>query len=191
MRSAQAPSPAPWSAWSPRASWSPRPVGTPSSRTGTAGARRGQSDTGWQTVARGEARVDGRDVAAPLQPAAPGVLVLSTGYPSPDLQPLAALTAAAVRATRRPDGWALAPAAGLPELRSLPRRSGGGRHRPRLPPRLAASRTQLPECRCPVPRLQGSHLLVDVSHPWALRALPLPAFAGHRRCPPRRSCRLV
>lgn len=83
------------------------------------GTRQGQSDTGWQTVALGEARVDGRDVAALLQPAAPGVLVLSTGYPSPDLHPLAALTAAAVRAARRPGGWALAPAAGLPELRSL------------------------------------------------------------------------
>ncbi|MDP9399041.1 MAG: GntR family transcriptional regulator, partial [Actinomycetota bacterium] len=83
------------------------------------GPRRREPDTGWQTVALGQAPVDGRDVAALLQPAAPGVLVLSTGYPSPDLQPLAALTAAAVRAARRPGGWALAPPAGLPELRAL------------------------------------------------------------------------
>ncbi|RBY81098.1 PLP-dependent aminotransferase family protein [Blastococcus sp. TF02-09] len=82
-------------------------------------SRQAHSDTDWQTVALGEAPVDGRDVAALNQPAAPGVLVLSTGYPSADLQPLAALTAAAVRAARRPGGWALAPAAGLPELRSL------------------------------------------------------------------------
>lgn len=79
----------------------------------------GDVDTGWQTVALGEARVDGRDVAALLQPAAPGVLLLSSGYPSADLQPLAALSAAAARAVRRPNGWALAPPAGLPELRQL------------------------------------------------------------------------
>jgi DNA-binding transcriptional MocR family regulator len=81
--------------------------------------RRRELDTGWQTVALGEASFDGRDVAALLQPAGPEVLLLSTGYPAPDLQPLAALTAAASRAARRPGAWALAPTAGLPELRSL------------------------------------------------------------------------
>ncbi|HEU0101358.1 MAG TPA: PLP-dependent aminotransferase family protein [Mycobacteriales bacterium] len=81
-------------------------------------ARR-EPDTGWQTVALGEAPVDSRAVAALLAPAAPGALVLSSGYPSPDLQPLAALAAAATRAARRPGGWALAPPAGLPELRQL------------------------------------------------------------------------
>ena len=80
---------------------------------------RRELDTGWQTVALGEAAVDGRDVAALVQPAGPEVLLLSAGYPSPELQPLAALTAAAARAARRPGAWALAPAAGLPELRGL------------------------------------------------------------------------
>jgi DNA-binding transcriptional MocR family regulator len=47
------------------------------------------------------------------------VLLLSAGYPSAELQPLAALTAAAARAARRPGAWALAPTAGLPELRAL------------------------------------------------------------------------
>jgi DNA-binding transcriptional MocR family regulator len=76
-------------------------------------------DTSWQTVALGEAPVDSRPVEALLQPAAPGTLLLSSGYTSPDLQPLAALSAAATRAARRPGGWALAPPAGLPELRQL------------------------------------------------------------------------
>ena len=80
---------------------------------------RREPDTGWQTVALGEASVDSRAVAALLQPAAPGTLVLSSGYPSPDLQPLAALAAAATRAARRPGAWSLAPPAGLPELRQL------------------------------------------------------------------------
>ena len=80
---------------------------------------RAEPDTGWQTVALGEAPVDPRPVAALLQPAAPGTLLLSSGYPSADLQPLGALSAAATRAARRPGGWALPPPAGLPELRQL------------------------------------------------------------------------
>ncbi len=82
-------------------------------------AARAEPDTGWQTVALGEAAVDSRPVAALLQGAAPGTLLLSSGYPSADLQPLAALAAAATRAARRPGGWALPPPAGLPELRQL------------------------------------------------------------------------
>ena len=80
---------------------------------------RAEPDTSWQTVALGEAPVDSRPVAALLQPAAPGALLLSSGYPSPDLQPLAALSAAATRAARRPGGWELPPPGGLPELRQL------------------------------------------------------------------------
>lgn len=82
-------------------------------------AIRTESDTSWQTVALGAAPVDSRSVAALLQPAAPGTLLLSSGYPSADLQPLAALSAAATRAARRPGAWALPPSAGLPELRQL------------------------------------------------------------------------
>jgi len=80
---------------------------------------RAEPDTGWQTVALGEAPVDSRSVAELLQAPGPGAVVLSSGYPSPELQPLAALAAAATRAARRPGGWALPPSAGLPELRSL------------------------------------------------------------------------
>ncbi len=90
---------------------------------GTFAARRQpgrrEPDTSWQTVALGEAPVDSSAVGALLQPAVLGTLVLSSGYPSADLQPLAALAAAATRAARRPGGWALAPPAGLPELRQL------------------------------------------------------------------------
>ena len=83
--------------------------------------RRGrpECDTSWQTVALGEASVDSRAVAALLNPAATGAVVLSSGYPSTDLQPLAALAAAAGRAARRPGGWTLPPLAGLEELREL------------------------------------------------------------------------
>lgn len=88
--------------------------------TFVAGRRRpGRGDFSWQTVALGESRVDGRDVARLVSPAPEGAAVLSTGYPSPDLQPLAALAAAAGRAARRPAGWSLPPTAGLPELRQL------------------------------------------------------------------------
>lgn len=80
---------------------------------------RREPDTSWQTVSLGEAAVDSRAVAALLHRAPAGTLVLSSGYPSPDLQPLSALAAAAARAARRPGGWALAPPAGLPELRQL------------------------------------------------------------------------
>lgn len=80
---------------------------------------RHQPDTSWQTVALGEAPVDSRSIAALVQAPTPGMTVLSSGYPSPDLQPLTALAAAATRAARRPGGWALPPPAGLPELRQL------------------------------------------------------------------------
>ena len=76
-------------------------------------------DTDWQTVALGEAPVDSRPVVALLQPPGPATLLLSSGYPSADLQPLAALAAAASRAARRPGGWALPPPAGVLELRQL------------------------------------------------------------------------
>jgi DNA-binding transcriptional MocR family regulator len=90
---------------------------------GTFVARRGrtaEADTSWQTVALGEAPVDSRPVAALLQPAAPGTLLLSSGYPSAELQPLTALSAAATRAARRPGGWALAPPGELRQLLAAP-----------------------------------------------------------------------
>ncbi len=82
-------------------------------------AGRREADTSWQTVALGEAPVDSRAVAELLLAPAPGMLVLSAGYPCADLQPLTALAAAATRAARRPGAWSLAPASGLPELRQL------------------------------------------------------------------------
>lgn len=80
---------------------------------------RREPDTGWQTVALGEARADARDVARLLRPPDPDDLVLSSGYPSPDLTPVTALVAATGRAARRPGAWALAPTRGVPELRHL------------------------------------------------------------------------
>ncbi len=82
-------------------------------------ANRREPDTDWQTVALGEVPLDSRAISLLLHTPAPGMLVLSSGYPSPDLQPLTALAAAATRAARRPGGWTLAPTTGLPELRHL------------------------------------------------------------------------
>jgi DNA-binding transcriptional MocR family regulator len=76
-------------------------------------------EVGWQTVALGESRVDGRDVGELLRQPPDGAVVLSTGYPSADLQPNAALAAAGSRAARRPGAWARPPTAGIPELREL------------------------------------------------------------------------
>jgi DNA-binding transcriptional MocR family regulator len=165
-----------------RGSWSPRQ----GRGTFVAPARpsRGRHlDTGWQTVALGEATFDGRDVAALLHPAGPEVLLLSAGYPSAELQPLAALTAAAARAARRPGAWALAPTAGLPELRALLAATVGadpgdvlvvpGRDRPGL---SAALRALAPP---------GSPVLVEV--PTYLGALAAARAAGLRRCRCRRT----
>ncbi|MGI8902201.1 MAG: PLP-dependent aminotransferase family protein [Solirubrobacteraceae bacterium] len=80
--------------------------------------RRATPDTGWQTIALGEARADAGDLARLLAVGGPATVALSSGYLADELQPTRALAAAAVRAVRRPGAWGRAPTGGLPELRT-------------------------------------------------------------------------
>jgi DNA-binding transcriptional MocR family regulator len=75
-------------------------------------------DVGWQTVALGDARVDGAPLGRLLEVPGPGTLVLSSGYLADALQPTRFLATAAARAARRPGAWGRVPPAGLPELRA-------------------------------------------------------------------------
>lgn len=78
----------------------------------------GVPDTGWQTVALGEARAEAAELTRLLAVPDPSALVLSSGYVAEDLQPTRALSAAAVRAARRPGAWGRVAPSGLPELRA-------------------------------------------------------------------------
>jgi len=78
----------------------------------------GIPDTGWQTVALGEARALTADLGRLLAIPDPDALVLSSGYLADELQPTQALAAATARAARRPGAWGRAQPAGLPELRA-------------------------------------------------------------------------
>ncbi|GAA3701792.1 PLP-dependent aminotransferase family protein [Nonomuraea antimicrobica] len=81
------------------------------------GRAREAADLSWQTVALGDRVVDEGPVAALLGTAAEGVVPLTGGYLRPGLRPDKQLAAAAARAVRRPDAWAVPPLTGLPELR--------------------------------------------------------------------------
>lgn len=74
-------------------------------------------DPSWQTVALGDRMVDDRGVVSLLARPADGVVPLTGGYLNPALRPVKALAAAAARAVRRPDTWAMPPLNGLAELR--------------------------------------------------------------------------
>ncbi|QFY07080.1 aminotransferase class I/II-fold pyridoxal phosphate-dependent enzyme [Nonomuraea phyllanthi] len=74
-------------------------------------------DLSWQTVALGDRVVDGDAVASLLAVAPDGVVPLTGGYLRAGLRPDRQLAAAAARAVRRPDAWAMPPVAGLLELR--------------------------------------------------------------------------
>ncbi|GIH24268.1 transcriptional regulator [Acrocarpospora phusangensis] len=75
------------------------------------------SDSSWQTVALGDRVVDDTGVAGLLAEPGEGVIPLTGGYLNANLRPARELSAAAARAVRRPDAWALPPLSGLPELR--------------------------------------------------------------------------
>ncbi|MFA1539335.1 aminotransferase-like domain-containing protein [Actinomadura monticuli] len=84
------------------------------------------ADFGWQAVTLGDRSVDPSGVSWLLTPAPDGVVPLSGGYLHPALQPVRALAAAAARAARRPDAWAMPALGGLPELRAWFARTVGG-----------------------------------------------------------------
>ncbi len=75
------------------------------------------ADMSWQTVALGDRVVDDSEVSGLLTAPPEGVIPLTGGYLNPVLRPSRALSAAASRALRRPDVWAMPPLAGLSELR--------------------------------------------------------------------------
>lgn len=77
------------------------------------------ADIGWQSLTLGQgrqARTEALDDFGSLPK--PTDIVLNAGYPPEDLQPIAALGKASIRAARRPDVWARLPIEGVPELRS-------------------------------------------------------------------------
>ncbi|MFG1943498.1 PLP-dependent aminotransferase family protein [Nonomuraea sp. NPDC048826] len=78
---------------------------------------RDAADLSWQTVALGDRVVDDDPIAALLVRAPEGVVPLTGGYLPPGLRPDRQLTAAATRALRRPDAWAMPPLSGVAELR--------------------------------------------------------------------------
>jgi DNA-binding transcriptional MocR family regulator len=80
---------------------------------------RRERDYGWQSVTLGPQVLDAEPVRNLVSTPDVDLQVLSSGYLSPDLQPLRELTAAASRALRRPHAWEPADPAGLPELRRL------------------------------------------------------------------------
>ncbi|MFJ2030960.1 PLP-dependent aminotransferase family protein [Streptosporangium sp. NPDC087985] len=86
----------------------------------------GTADLSWQTVALGDRTVDDTAVSGLLTPPPDGVIPLTGGYLNPALRPSKALSAAAARALRRPDVWALPPLTGLPELRRWFAQEAGG-----------------------------------------------------------------
>lgn len=83
-------------------------------------------DLDWQTVALGDRVVDASGVTVLLTPPPDGVIPLTGGYLNPSLRPDRQLAAAAARAVRRPDAWALPPLPGLTELRRWFAAQAGG-----------------------------------------------------------------
>ncbi|GII55131.1 transcriptional regulator [Planotetraspora thailandica] len=75
------------------------------------------ADLSWQTVALGDRVVDDSAVVSLLAQPEDGVVPLTGGYLNPDLRPTRELAAAAARAVRRPDSWAMPPLNGLAGLR--------------------------------------------------------------------------
>lgn len=96
-------------------------VTRPGSGTFVAPHRPGRAepaDTGWQSLALGERTIDAGALADSPADAPDGTIMLDGGYLHRELQPTKALTAAAVRAARRPDAWDRASGNGLAALRS-------------------------------------------------------------------------
>lgn len=86
----------------------------------------GPADLDWQSVALADRAVDAEGVVALLSLPPDGVIALSGGYLSPDLQPVRALATAATRAARRTDAWERPPLSGVHGLRAWFARQAGG-----------------------------------------------------------------
>ncbi|MFD6816727.1 PLP-dependent aminotransferase family protein [Microbacterium sp. NPDC059771] len=75
-------------------------------------------DHSWQTAALGPAPMRSSGLSATQRTAAPDVIGLHSGYPSPELLPERLVRQALVRASRTPAAVTRSPAAGLPELQA-------------------------------------------------------------------------
>ncbi|WP_066364998.1 PLP-dependent aminotransferase family protein [Herbidospora mongoliensis] len=80
--------------------------------------RRHETDPSWQTVALSDRVIDEAPLTSILQQPADGVIPLTGGYLNPVLRPTKELSAAAIRAVKRPDAWSMPPRSGIPELRT-------------------------------------------------------------------------
>ncbi|WP_350274982.1 PLP-dependent aminotransferase family protein [Kribbella sp. HUAS MG21] len=81
--------------------------------------RQAPPDTAWQTLALADRQIDLSALrTGPLAAPGSGTIRLDGGYLHRSLQPAKALAGALARASRRPDAWDRAPAAGLSSLRS-------------------------------------------------------------------------
>ncbi|WP_373293849.1 aminotransferase-like domain-containing protein [Planomonospora parontospora] len=92
----------------------------------SARAKSEPADLSWQTVALGDRVVDDTRVVGLLTPPPEGTVPMTGGYLNPVLCPSRALGAAAARALRRPDAWAVPPVSGLAELRRWFAQEAGG-----------------------------------------------------------------
>ncbi|WP_090945770.1 PLP-dependent aminotransferase family protein [Nonomuraea jiangxiensis] len=90
------------------------------------GGARDAADLSWQTVALGARVVDDEPVAALLGAVPEGTVPLTGGYLRPGLRPDKQLAAAAVRAVRRAEAWAMPPLTGVVELRRWFAAQAGG-----------------------------------------------------------------
>ncbi|HEY6379113.1 MAG TPA: PLP-dependent aminotransferase family protein [Candidatus Dormibacteraeota bacterium] len=75
-------------------------------------------DMSWQTVALGDRAIDGSRMSLYLDPPAPGVISLGSGYLHPSLLPTRLLASALARVARRPDIWDRPPLGGVVPLRT-------------------------------------------------------------------------
>ncbi|MEU7892952.1 PLP-dependent aminotransferase family protein [Nonomuraea sp. NPDC049152] len=84
------------------------------------------SDLSWQTVALGDRVIDDSGVTALLTPPPEDVIPLTGGYLNAAMRPDRQLSAAASRAVKRVDAWAMPPLTGVLELRAWFARQAGG-----------------------------------------------------------------
>jgi DNA-binding transcriptional MocR family regulator len=90
----------------------------------------GASDFSWQPVALGPAIIDSNRLELLIRDGGEDTIPLASGFPDEGVLPLRELTAATIRASRRPGAWARPPSDGVEELRAWFARDAGGLVRP-------------------------------------------------------------
>jgi DNA-binding transcriptional MocR family regulator len=137
-------------------------------------------DPAWQTVVLGAQTTHAETLREHMTPPPPGMLPLASGYLDASLQPIAALSAAAARAARRPGVWDRVPVEGVDGLRAWFAREAGGGVRPNdvliVPGGQAAIATVIRATAAP-----GAAMLVE--SPTYLGAIVAARSAGVRLVP--------